>query len=77
MKMEFDREYYIAAICEKYACADDIDVDDYFAAVDRAIDKTLEVYTKNGNLLVEDWDMFDQELDTNVFNELTKLEEDL
>ena len=73
MEEFFDREYYIAAICDKFGCDDDVDVDAYFKAVDEAIDKTLQAYTKNGKLLVEDWDMFDQELYTNASKELEKL----
>ena len=71
--MEFDREYYIAAICDKFGCDEDVDTDAYFKAVDKAIDKTLEAYTKNGELVVEDWDMFEQDLYTNANNELERL----
>lgn len=71
--MEFDREYYIAAICDKFGCNDDVDVDAYFKAVDEAIDKTLQAYTKNGELLIEDWDGFDQDLYINASKELEKL----
>ena len=46
----------------------------FFEAANKAIDKTLEQYTKNGKLLVEDWDMFNQDLYTNSYNELIKLE---
>lgn len=72
MEENFDREYYIAAINDNFPC-DDLDVEQYFEAVNKAIDKTLQAYTKNGKLLVEDWDMFDQELYTNASNELDKL----
>lgn len=72
MEENFDREYYIAAINDIFPC-DDLDVKQYFEAVNKAIDKTLQAYTKNGKLLVEDWDMFDQELYTNASNELDKL----
>jgi hypothetical protein len=72
MEENFDREYYIAAICDKYSC-DDIDVDLFFEAIEKAIDKTLDEYTENGKLLVDDWDIFDQDLDTNVSNELMEL----
>lgn len=72
MKENFDREYYIAAINDNFPC-DDLDVEQYFEAVNKAIDKTLQAYTKNGKLLVEDWDMFDQDLYTNASNELDKL----
>jgi len=67
--MEFDRDYYTLVICEKYG-DNEIDEKEWFAAVNKAIDKTLKDYTVNGKFLVEDWDMFDQELDTNVWNEL-------
>jgi hypothetical protein len=73
MEEDFDREYYIAAVCDKFG-SDDVDVDAFFEAANKAIDKTLEQYTKNGKLLVEDWDMFDQDLYTNSYNELIKLE---
>ena len=72
MEENFDREYYIAAISDNFPC-DDLDVKQYFEAVNKAIDKTLQTYTKNGKLLVEDWDMFDQDLYTNASNELDKL----
>ena len=72
MEENFDREYYIAALCDNFPC-DDLDVKQYFEAVNKAIDKTLQTYTKNGKLLVEDWDMFDQDLYTNASNELDKL----
>jgi hypothetical protein len=72
MEENFDREYYIAAACDKFPC-DDLDENLYFDAVNKAIDKTLEDYSKNGKLLVEDWDMFDQDLYTNMYNELEKL----
>ena len=73
MEENFDREYYIAAINDKFPCDDDIDVDAYLEAANKAIDKTLQAYTKNDELLVEDWDIFDQELYTNASNELEKL----
>lgn len=73
MEENFDREYYIAAICDKFGGDDNVDADAFFKSVDEAIDKTLQSYTKNGKLLVEDWDMFDQELYTNVSKELEKL----
>lgn len=75
MEENFDREYYIAAICDKFAC-DDIDVGLYFEAINKAIDKTLDEYTENGNLLIEDYDMFDQDLYTNVSNGLEELYDD-
>jgi hypothetical protein len=74
MEEDFDREYYIAAICDKFGSDNDVDVDAFFEAANKAIDKTLEQYKKNGKLLVEDWDMFDQDLYTNSYNELIKLE---
>ena len=72
MEENFDREYYIGAIGDTFPC-DDLDMEQYFEAVNKAIDKTLEIYSKNGKLLVEDWDMFDQDLYTNASNELDKL----
>lgn len=50
-----------------------MDMDVYFDTLNKAIDKTLEDYTKDGKLLVEDWDMFDQDLNTNTYNELEKV----
>lgn len=73
MKEFFDREYYIAAACDKFPCDDNIDVNLYFETVNKAIDNTLKKYTKNGKLLVEDWDMFDQDLYMNISDELDKL----
>jgi len=75
MEENFDREYYIAAICDKFAC-DDIDVDLYFETINKAIDKTLDEYTENGSLLIEDYDMFDQDLYANVSNGLEELCDD-
>ena len=69
MEENFDREYYIAALCDKFNL-DNIDEDVYLNAFNKAIDKTLEDYTINGELLVEDYDMFDQDLYTYAFNEL-------
>jgi len=69
MEDNFDREYYIAALCDKFNL-DNIDEDVYLNAFNKAIDKTLEDYTINGELLVEDYDMFDQDLYTYAFNEL-------
>jgi len=75
MEENFDREYYIAAICDKFAC-DGIDVDLYFETINKAIDKTLDEYTENGSLLIEDYDMFDQDLYANVSNGLEELCDD-
>ena len=69
MEDNFDREYYIAALCDKFNL-DNIDEDVCLNAFNKAIDKTLEDYTINGELLVEDYDMFDQDLYTYAFNEL-------
>lgn len=69
MEASIDREYYIAALCDKFPY-NDMDEEEYFDALNKGIDKTLEDYTKNGKLSVEDWDMFDQDLSTNVYNEL-------
>jgi len=73
MEDNFDREYYIAALCDKFNL-DNIDEDVYLNAFNKAIDKTLEDYTINGELLVEDYDMFDQDLYTYAFNELNAME---
>lgn len=75
MEEIIDRDYYIAGICEDFPCGDEIEVEDYFKAVNKAIDKTLESYARNGKVSVEDWDMFDQDLYMNVDKELDKLYE--
>lgn len=72
MEENFDREYYIAAICDKFGC-DDIDPETFLEAANKALDCTIEAYTNNGKVSIEDWDMFDQDLYTNVYNELEKL----
>lgn len=38
MEEDFDREYYIAAICDKFG-SDDVDVNAFFEAANKAIDK--------------------------------------
>lgn len=69
--IKIDKEYYIAALCDKFPY-NDMDETMYFNALDKAIDKTLEDYTKDGKLLVEDWDMFEQDLYSNSFWALNK-----
>ena len=71
METNFDREYYIDALWEKFPC-DEMDDDTYFSVLNKAIDETLEEYTtKDGELCIEDWDMFEQDLSNNAFNELS------
>ena len=72
MEENFDREYYIAATCDKFY-SDEFVLEEFLEAANKAIDKTLHAYTKNGKLLVEDWDMFDQDLYSNVSDELEEL----
>lgn len=69
-----DKEYYILAIGEKYPY-DWIDYDVWREIVEGAIDKTVNKYTKDGELLVEDWSVFDEELDDNVYNALENYDE--
>ena len=71
--MEIDREFYIAAMADKFDCDDDADMDVFFGTLERALDKTIEEYTVNGKVLVEDWDMFDQDLYNNAQIELDKI----
>ena len=73
MESNIDREYYIACINDKFPCGDKIEIEDYLKAANKAIDKTLESYTRNGKVSVEDWDMFDQDLYINANEELDKL----
>lgn len=68
-----DREYYIDVLCDKFPCGDDVDIDTHIGALSKVLDKTIEAYTTNGKLLVEDWDMFDQDLATNAYNEMDKI----
>jgi hypothetical protein len=63
--MEIDRDYYIAAICEEFP-ADGLSDEQYFKAVNEAIDKTISQYPDE----VDDWDMFEQDLSNNVSNVL-------
>lgn len=58
--MNIDRDYYIAAITEEFP-ADGLSDEQYFKAVNEAIDKTVSQYT--GEV---DWDMFEQDLRNNV-----------
>lgn len=60
-EMNIDREYYIAAICEEFP-AYGLSDEQYFKAVNEAIDKTISQY--HGE--VDDWDMFEQDLRNNV-----------
>ena len=73
IEASIDREYYIAAMADKFDCDDDTDMDNFFGALERALDKTIEDYTINGELQVEDWDMFDQDLTINAQKELEKI----
>ena len=66
MEENFDREYYIAALCENLPYEDMSD-EIYFSSLNDAIDKTICDYRKDGSLFVEDWDMFDQDLYNNAY----------
>ena len=68
-----DKEYYILEIGEKYPC-DEMDYDDWRSLVEEAIDKTVNKYSKDGELLVENWSEFDKDLDDNVCNALDAYE---
>ena len=73
MEAYIDREYYIAALADKFDCDDDADTDKFFGALEKALDQTIEDYTTNGKFIVEDWDMFDQDLTINAEKEFEKI----
>jgi hypothetical protein len=73
IEANIDREYYIDALYDKFPCGDDVDIDTHIDALSKALDETIEAYTTNGKLVVEDWDMFDQDLTTNAYNEMDKI----
>lgn len=58
---ENDREEYLMRLGEHY-CLDGIDFDVFQKAMNKAIDRTLKAYTVKGKIIVEDWDMFDQDM---------------
>lgn len=60
-EMNIDRDYYIAAICEEFP-AEGLSDEKYFKAINEAIDKTISQYPDE----VDDWDMFEQDLYSNV-----------
>ena len=60
--MNLDRDYYIAAITEEFP-ADGLSDEQYFKAVNEAIDKTISRYHNEVDL---DWDIFEQDLYCNV-----------
>jgi hypothetical protein len=70
MNSNFDRDYYELMLTEKFPC-EDMDDAVYFSTINEAIEKTLDEYTENGKLLVEDWDMFEQELYGNAYDALS------
>lgn len=72
IEANIDREYYIDALYDKFPCEDDV-LDTHLDALGKALDATIEAYTTNGKLVVEDWDMFDQDLTTNAYNEMKKI----
>lgn len=73
MEAYVDKEYYLLALGDDFPCDDDADVNAHNDALSKAIDKTIEEYTVNGKVLVEDWDMFDQDLYFNAQKELEKI----
>lgn len=73
IESSIDREYYIAAMADKFDCDDDTDMGVYFGALERALDKTIEEYTTNGKFIVEDWSAFDEDLTINAEKELEKI----
>jgi hypothetical protein len=73
MEASIDREYYIAAMADKFDCDDDMDMNVFFGVLERALDKTIEEHTTNGNFIVEDWDMFDDDLTINAEKEFKKI----
>lgn len=73
MEAYVDKEYYLLALGDDFPCDDDTDVNAHNNALSKAIDKTIEEYTVNGKVKVEDWDMFDQDLFFNAKNELEKI----
>ena len=64
--MSIDRDYYIAAITEEFP-ADGLSDEQYFKAINEAIDKTISRYT--GEV---DWDLFEQDLYNSVEEMLSK-----
>ena len=73
IEASIDREYYIDALCDKFPCGDDVDWNVHLDALGKALDKTVEDYTANGRFIVEDWDMFDQDLTNIAYDELEKI----
>ena len=73
IEASIDREYYIDALCDIFPCGDDVDGNVHLDALGKALDKTVEDYTVNGKFIVEDWDMFDQDLTNNAYDELEKI----
>ena len=65
--MEIDKDYYIAAICEEFP-AEGLSDEQYFDVVNEAIDKTISQYSGE----VDDWDVFEQDLYSNVLEMLSK-----
>lgn len=60
-EMNIDRDYYIAAICEEFP-ADGLSDEQYFKAVNEAIDKTISQCHNE----VDNCDVFEQDLYNNV-----------
>lgn len=71
IETSIDREYYVAAACDIFEY--DGDPEKFIEAVNKGIDKTIEAYTTNGKLVVEDWDMFDQDMRSYMESELEKI----
>ena len=58
---EDDREEYLMRLGEHYYL-EDIDFDVFEKAMNKAIDRTLKYHTVKGKLIIEDWDMFEQNM---------------
>lgn len=71
IEQSIDREYYVAAACDIFEY--DGDMGKFFDAINKGIDKAIEAYTTNGKLVVEDWDMFDQDMRHYMESELEKI----
>lgn len=61
-----DRHEYLTIISEGFG-GSDLSDDEFMERANAVIDKTIEQYTnKNGKFIVEDWDMFDQDMYSNA-----------
>lgn len=72
---ENDREEYLMRFGMHY-CIDDINLDVFEKAMNKAIDRTLKDYTVKGKLIIEDWDMFEQDMLYFADEEFNKINEE-